>query len=101
MRILLVEDYAVLRDAVEGRLRQDGYAVDATGDGGEGLWLARENPYALAILDLTLPNAALAGGSEEEDYSKILTLTSTTLTLQATDVSEGNYMGATTTYTKQ
>jgi hypothetical protein len=42
-----------------------------------------------------------SGGTEEEDYSKILTLTSTTLTLQATDVSEGNYMGATTTYTKQ
>jgi hypothetical protein len=41
------------------------------------------------------------GYKEEEDYSKILTLTSTTLTLQATDVSAGNYMGATTTYTKQ
>jgi hypothetical protein len=42
-----------------------------------------------------------SGGTEEEDYSKIITLTSTTLTLQATDVSAGNYMGATTTYTKQ
>jgi hypothetical protein len=42
-----------------------------------------------------------SGGTEEEDYSKIITLTSSTLTLQATDVSAGNYMGATTTYTKQ
>ena len=55
MRILLVEDNDPLREAIAERLRQDSYAVDATGDGKEGLWLAEENPYALAILDLTLP----------------------------------------------
>ncbi len=56
MRILLIEDYSILRSAVEERLRREGYAVDATGDGEEGLWLAKENPYALVVLDLTLPN---------------------------------------------
>jgi len=55
VRILLVEDNAPLRDAVAERLRRDGFAVDATGDGNEGMWLALENPYALLILDLTLP----------------------------------------------
>ena len=55
MRILLVEDNAPLRDAVAERLRRDGFAVDATGDGNEGMWLALENPYTLLILDLTLP----------------------------------------------
>ncbi|MFP6874417.1 MAG: response regulator transcription factor [Verrucomicrobiales bacterium] len=55
MRILLVEDNAHLRDAVAERLRRDGFAVDATGDGNEGMWLALENPYTLLILDLTLP----------------------------------------------
>ena len=55
VRILLIEDYALLRTAVEARLRQEGYAVDATGEGDEGLWLATENPYSLVILDLTLP----------------------------------------------
>jgi DNA-binding response OmpR family regulator len=56
VRILLIEDYAILRTSVEQRLRQEGYAVDATGEGDEGLWLATENPYTLVILDLTLPN---------------------------------------------
>lgn len=55
MRILLVEDNEPLREAVAERLRRDGFAVDATGDGNDGLWLAEENPYALALLDLTLP----------------------------------------------
>ncbi len=55
MRILLVEDNAPLRDAIAARLRRDGFAVDATGDGNEGMWLALENPYTLLILDLTLP----------------------------------------------
>jgi DNA-binding response OmpR family regulator len=36
-------------------LRREGLAVDSTGDGKEGLWLAQENPYSLAVLDLTLP----------------------------------------------
>ena len=55
MRILLVEDNAPLREAVATRLRRDGFAVDVTGDGKEGMWLAIENPYSLIILDLTLP----------------------------------------------
>ncbi|MBT7982204.1 MAG: response regulator, partial [Akkermansiaceae bacterium] len=55
MRVLLVEDNAPLRDALAKRLRGDGFAVDETGEGKEGLWLALENPYSLVILDLTLP----------------------------------------------
>ena len=55
MRILLIEDNAPLREALAKRLRSDGFAVDETGEGKEGLWLALENPYSLVILDLTLP----------------------------------------------
>ncbi len=55
MRVLLVEDNAPLREALAKRLRSDGFAVDETGEGKEGLWLALENPYSLVILDLTLP----------------------------------------------
>jgi hypothetical protein len=57
--------------------------------------------FTYRVVDKAKIYFTYSGGTEEEDYSKILTLTSTTLTLQATDVSEGNYMGATTTYTKQ
>jgi len=55
VRILVVEDNAPLREAVSERLRRDGFAVDDTGEGTEGAWLAVENPYSLIILDLTLP----------------------------------------------
>jgi hypothetical protein len=57
--------------------------------------------FTYRVVDRNKIYFTYSGGTEEEDYSKILTLTSTTLTLQATDVSAGNYMGATTTYTKQ
>ncbi len=56
MRILLVEDYGPLRLTVANRLKDAGYTVDETADGDEGLWYIRENDYALAILDIMLPN---------------------------------------------
>jgi len=56
MRILIVEDYAPTRDAINRELRADGHAVDATADGEEGLWFARQNRYDIILLDLMLPN---------------------------------------------
>ena len=55
MRVLVVEDYAPLRKAVARGLRDAGYAVDATGDGEEGLWFAETNDYDAIVLDLMLP----------------------------------------------
>ena len=55
MRILLVEDEAPLRETLAARLKRDGYAVDAAGDGEEGMYLGREVPFDLAIIDLGLP----------------------------------------------
>ncbi len=55
MRILLVEDEAPLRETLAARLKRDGYAVDTAGDGEEGLYLGREVPFDLAIIDLGLP----------------------------------------------
>jgi len=55
MRILLVEDEAALREQVSRRLEAEGYAVDASGDGREGLFFAREYPLDLAVVDLGLP----------------------------------------------
>lgn len=55
MRILMIEDSERLRRAVGGGLRKAGYAVDVTGSGTEGLWLAESNPYDVIILDLMLP----------------------------------------------
>jgi len=55
MKVLVVEDNEPLRKAITQRLRESGFAVDETGDGPEGLWLATENKYTVAILDLMLP----------------------------------------------
>jgi DNA-binding response OmpR family regulator len=55
MRILLVEDSRHLREATATALKKSGYAVDTASDGNDGLLLARENPYDLAILDIMLP----------------------------------------------
>jgi DNA-binding response OmpR family regulator len=55
MRVLIVEDYEVIRDGLVEGLKREGFAVDATGDGDEGKWFAETNDYDLILLDLMLP----------------------------------------------
>jgi len=55
MRILLVEDEAPLRETLAARLKREGYAVDAAQDGEEGLYMGREVPFDVGIIDLGLP----------------------------------------------
>jgi two-component system response regulator PhoP len=55
MRVLLVEDDPRLLDTLSTHLRDAGYAVDASADGIEGLYLGEEFPVDLAIIDLGLP----------------------------------------------
>ena len=55
MRILLVEDETQLRETLVERLKKEGFAVDAAADGEEGLYLGREFPVDLAVIDLGLP----------------------------------------------
>lgn len=55
MRILVIEDYRPLRQAVTAGLQEEGYAVDAAADGDEGWWHIQAATYDLIILDLMLP----------------------------------------------
>lgn len=55
MRLLIIEDYRPLQQSLIKGLREAGFAVDATGDGQEGLWYASSNDYDVIILDLMLP----------------------------------------------
>ncbi|WP_207062699.1 response regulator transcription factor [Motiliproteus sp. SC1-56] len=55
MRILVVEDETALREQLNQALKRKHYVVEQAADGEEGLYLAREWPYDLAIVDLGLP----------------------------------------------
>ncbi len=55
MRLLVVEDEALLQQQIRVRLEEAGFEVDASADGREGLYLASEYPLDLAIIDLGLP----------------------------------------------
>ena len=55
MRVLLVEDSQRLQKSLGKALRMSGYAVDISGDGENGLWLAESNDYDALILDIMLP----------------------------------------------
>ncbi len=55
MKVLVVEDNEPLSKAIVQRLKEANFAVDEANNGPEGLWLANENNYTVAILDLMLP----------------------------------------------
>lgn len=55
MKILLVEDYGPLRQSLKQGLTEQGFVVDASGDGEEGLWFATSGTYDVIVLDLMLP----------------------------------------------
>jgi len=55
MRILVVEDEKRLAAGLKKGLEAEGFAVDVALDGTDGLWLARENPYDVVVLDILLP----------------------------------------------
>ena len=55
MRILIVEDEKSLADIIKQGLEEEGYAVDVSYNGEEGLFMAENEPSDLIILDIMLP----------------------------------------------
>jgi DNA-binding response OmpR family regulator len=55
MRILIVEDEKSLADILKKGLEEEGYAVDVSYNGEEGLFMAENEPSDLIILDIMLP----------------------------------------------
>ncbi len=55
MRVLIAEDDAGLRDALVRGLREQGYVVDAVGDGETAVRYLRSYEYELAIVDWRMP----------------------------------------------
>jgi two-component system OmpR family response regulator len=54
-KILIMEDDAATADYVAKGLGEAGYAVDRTGDGREGFFLASEGCYDLLVVDRMMP----------------------------------------------
>jgi DNA-binding response OmpR family regulator len=57
IRVLIVEDHVKLGRLIQGGLREEGMAVDVTGDGGDALSRARSTKYdgaadGLSFVDL-------------------------------------------------
>lgn len=54
-KILVVEDEKLIAKGIRFSLEQDGMKVDVAMDGEEALFLARERPYDMILLDVMLP----------------------------------------------
>ena len=55
MKILVIEDEPSLADVIAAGLEQAGHDVTTAGDGDEGYDLARDERFALIVLDIMLP----------------------------------------------
>lgn len=56
MRLLLVEDDALLSSRLRSELEQAGFAVDIAADGVDAEFMGSSEPYDVAVLDLGLPS---------------------------------------------
>lgn len=79
MRVLLVEDDAMIGESIRKGLKHEGYVVDWVQDGRAGEIAIESEPYALVLLDLGLPRkdglAVLAGLRGRKDRVPVLILT--------------------------
>ncbi len=55
VRVLVVEDEVPLAESIARGLRSQGFDVDLSHDGADGLWRAREGTYSAIVLDILLP----------------------------------------------
>jgi two-component system OmpR family response regulator len=79
VRILVIEDEKQLAEAVRRGLVAEGFSVDVSHDGQDGLWRATEGTYDAIVLDVMLPglNGYLVCRAlrERGDWTPILMLT--------------------------
>ncbi len=55
MRAIVIEDDIDIQQQIVERLKSEGFAVDSADSGDDGLYLVREYPADVAIIDLGLP----------------------------------------------
>jgi two-component system OmpR family response regulator len=89
MRILVVEDDALLRRSLAQALREEGYSVDLAEAGDEGLYKAENTAYDAIVLDVMMPR--LDGWSVLERLRK--TKATPVLMLTARDAGQDRVRG--------
>jgi two-component system OmpR family response regulator len=79
VKILLIEDDKKIATIVKRGLEAEGFTVEVSFNGSDGLWLAKEGTYDLIILDIMLPGRngyqVCADLREAGDWTPILMLT--------------------------
>jgi DNA-binding NtrC family response regulator len=55
MKILVVDDEAIVRESLKAWFEQDGYSVDAADSAKEGLRLCAQGKYDIALVDIKMP----------------------------------------------
>ncbi|MFT7003215.1 MAG: DNA-binding response OmpR family regulator [Sulfurimonas sp.] len=79
MNVLIVEDDEKILKYVAKGLKEEGFTVDTSSDGYDGLYLAQVNEYDIIILDWMLPNISglkiCKKLREEKNITPILMLT--------------------------
>jgi DNA-binding response OmpR family regulator len=79
VRVLVVEDEKRLAAGLKKGLEAEGFAVDVALDGTDGLWMAREHPYDMILLDIMLPGVngfrICSTLREDRNWTPILMLT--------------------------
>ena len=55
MKILIVEDELLIRNNLVSSFKASGFATESAADGEDGLFLAKEYPIDLAVVDIGLP----------------------------------------------
>jgi two-component system OmpR family response regulator len=79
VRVLVVEDEVHLGEAIARGLTAEGFEVELSHDGLDGLWRARERSYRAIVLDILLPGmngyAICRTLRAEDNWTPILMLT--------------------------
>lgn len=94
MRILLVEDEPKIREVLTAYLKNEGWEVESTSDGGDALRRFRDHPHDLVLLDLMIEGMSGEDVCKEIRASSVVPIIMITSKSREADTIEGLMLGA-------